>query len=169
MAKNTKDIKTDAPVELKDGQKVSIDGKDFIFDKGHFRLDTPEEKNSGDKHFYLYFRDVFAKDLDANEIKGCPVKHTDGRVIVDIAPIIKELFRPEARSKMRELKGISEIGYTDSETETISLPFSQQSMKKINKSLATMLDMSIVNQKQRQGFEDYIDNIFSDFWSGFWR
>lgn len=164
----TKKTTEKSPISLEDGQIVTIDGQEFIFEKGSFRLKLPEE-SSNDKHFYLHFRDIYAKDLDTNEINGCPIKHEHNRIVLDISPIIEQLFKPEARAKMRELKGITEVGYTESESDGLSLPFSYQTKKKINKSLDTMLDMAIVNQKQRQGFQDYINKIFDEFWSDFWR
>ena len=164
----TKKVTKEEPISLRDGQLVKIDGEEFIFDKGHFKLNLPDVIDNN-KHFYLHFRDVFAKKLDTNEINGCPIIYNKDRVVIDIAPLLEKLFTPEARGKMREFKGITEVGFTDSEEEGICLPFLNSAKRKIKSSLSTMLDMSIVNQKQRQGFDNYIDNILGDFWSDFWK
>lgn len=157
----------DAPtaVELSDGQHVIIDGQEMVFEKGKFKLTEPENFGKGERHFYLYFRKAFTKDVE--EICGCKVTKTHNYTIVDIYPIIEKLFGSSASIAGSQICGVESIN-GDNCVEQVQLMFSDRVQHQIKSKLERMFDMSVVNQNQRKGFQSYVEEMLCDFWQDFY-
>ena len=151
----------DEVVELTNGQKIRIDGEEFVYRDGRLHREVVKKN---EKQFNLYFDDINAK---TNKVDGVKVTREGHYVVVDIQELLEKIFGDSVEYLGAAYRGIEAID--GNAVDSAKLSFSTSDKESLERKLNRMFEMTMVNKAQVEGFKSYVNEIFNDMWRNFYN